>query len=122
MSITLLTAVTVAALSFTLPTAVSTLLNAIVPVVYGFIKNPDWSKTANRVLALVLSLLVTILVLVIYYLSVGFDRSSATEWVQAIIYGVVASQAAYSLGLKDVSDAVTTSLHTTTASDPKHSA
>lgn len=90
-----------------IPTTVAFLLNLVVPLVYGFIKNPVWSKSVNRIVAIALSLVVSAIILVIYYASIGFHFATPQDIAQVIILGLATSQAAYSLGLKEISDEIT---------------
>ena len=101
-------------MTITIPDVVSSILGLVVPILYGFIKSPTWSSTVNRIVSIALSLVTSAVVLAVYYLGAGFDASSPAAWAQAILLGLVVSQAAYALGLKTLSATIEASK----ASDP----
>lgn len=80
-----------------IPAGVLTLLSFLAPYAIALINHPSWKAGSKRLVAIVVSLLLTLIVLVLYFIMTG-DR--IPSWPVLILLAIVVSQAAYLL-LKD---------------------
>jgi hypothetical protein len=87
----------------TVPTIVLVLVNFFAPYLVSIIASPLWPKAAVKWISIATSAILAAAVLIVAHFGFGF---AIPAWPQLLILGVVVTQAAYSLLLKDSADAV----------------
>lgn len=80
--------------SVEIPAAVVAIIGVLSPYVIALVNNPRWSPNSKRVLAVVGSLVLTVLGLAGYYI---WTREPVPELVPMLILGLVVSQATFAL-------------------------
>jgi len=76
-----------------IPAGVLTLLSVLAPYAIAFINHPSWPAGSKRIIAVAVSLALTLVVLGGYY---AFTGDLVPQWPVLILLGVVVSQAAFS--------------------------
>lgn len=77
-----------------IPVGVLTLLNFFAPYLIAFVNHPSWKSGSKRLVAIVVSVLITLVVLWLYYLMTG---DAVPAWWMLLLVGVLVCQAAYTL-------------------------
>ena len=77
-----------------IPVGVLTLLNFFAPYLIALVNHPGWKAGSKRLVAIVVSVLITLVVLVLYYLMTG---DAVPAWWVLLLVGVLVCQAAYTL-------------------------
>lgn len=77
-----------------IPAGALTLLSMFAPYAIALINHPSWPARWKRVVAVVVSLALTLGVLAFYYASTG---DTIPQWPVLILLGLVVSQAAFTL-------------------------
>ena len=84
-----------------IPAGVLTLLAFFAPYAIALINHPGWKAGSKRLVAIIVSIVVAVVVLGLYYLLTG-DTPPGWPWL--ILLAVVVTQAAYALLRKSVTD------------------
>lgn len=77
-----------------IPVGVLTLLQFVAPYAIAIVQNPRWSSPQKKIVAIVASVLLTVIVLVVAV--VGFGLPVGNWWAFGLL-GIVVSQASYAL-------------------------
>lgn len=86
-----------------IPAGVLTLLAFFSPLAVAVINHPRWPAGSKRLAAIVVSIALTALVLVVYYLITG---DLVPYWPVMLLLAIVVQQAAYALIMKSPSNTV----------------
>lgn len=77
-----------------IPAGILTLLSFFAPYAIAAINHPSWKSGSKRLVAIVFSIILTLVVIVFYYLMTG---DTIQSWPIMILLGLIVSQAAFTL-------------------------
>lgn len=77
-----------------IPAGVLTLLSFFSPYAIALINHPGWKPGSKRLIAILVSVVLTVIVLGLYYFQTG---DIVPQWPALLFLGLVVSQAAYTL-------------------------
>lgn len=77
-----------------IPAGVITLLGLLAPYAIALINHPAWPAGSKRIVSIAVSLALTVLALVMYFVITG---DAVPGWPLLLILGLIVSQAAYAL-------------------------
>lgn len=89
----------------TLPAGLVAVLGLLTPYAIALLSNPKWSPAAHRLMAVAVSLLVSVAAIFLYY---GASEEPVPSLWQLILLGLLVSQAAYALIAKPSAKALET--------------
>lgn len=97
-----------------IPVGVLTLLSFFAPYLVAIVNHPRWEPRYKRLVAIVASILLTLVVLAVYYVMTG---DLVPQWPALLLLALVVQQAAYTL-LWRSANAVETTAGTGSGRDP----
>jgi hypothetical protein len=83
----------------TVPIVIVTLLGIFAPYAIAVVNQPWWKPAQKKIVAIVLSLLLTAIALLIYFAATG---EPVPQWWTLLLLGLFVAQASYSLIAKDL--------------------
>jgi len=86
-----------------IPAGILTLINLFAPYLIAVVNHPRWSPTQKRLVAVAMSLALTLVVIALYYLITGEPVQS---WPLLLILGVLVSQTSHALITRPSASAV----------------
>ena len=86
-----------------IPAGILTLLAFFAPYAIAIINHPSWDPKWKRLVAIVVSIVLALVVMVLYYLMTG---DLIPQWPVLLLLAIVVAQAAYALVLKPTAKSV----------------
>ena len=90
-----------------IPAGILTLLAFFAPYAIAIINHPAWAPKWKRLVAIIVSIVLALVVMVLYYLITG---DTIPQWPVLLLLAIVVTQAAYALLLKPSAKSVETQL------------
>lgn len=90
-----------------IPAGILTLLAFFAPYAIAIINHPAWAPKWKRLVAIIVSIVLALVVMVLYYVMTG---DLIPQWPVLLLLAVVVTQAAYALVLKPSAKSVETQL------------
>lgn len=86
-----------------IPAGILTLLAFFAPYAIAIINHPSWDPKWKRLVAIIVSIVLALVVMVLYYLMTG---DVIPQWPVLLLLAIVVTQAAYALVLKPTAKSV----------------